>query len=211
MDDTRRFAPSAARNRDPILEVLRRHMPDAGLVLEIASGTGEHAIHFAQRLGPQLVFQTSDPDAEARSSIEAWVQEAGLPNVRPPLALDVTEPNWWRAHGLLDGTTTPSLTALLCINMIHIAPWQAAVGLMTGAGHLLASGGLVILYGPYKRGGVHTAPSNAAFDQDLRTRNPEWGIRDLEAVADLAVAHGFSPPVIEPMPANNLTVIFNRH
>ncbi len=196
----RRFAPSAARNRSPILEVLRRHLPHSGLVLEIASGTGEHAVHFARNLGPDLVFQPTDQSEDARTSIDAWVRDANLPNLRPALALDVMTDIW----------PVDTAAAVLCINMIHIAPWEAAVGLITGAARFLPAGGVLILYGPYCRGGAHTAPSNEAFDLDLRARNSLWGVRDLEAVAALAAAHGFGAPIVETMPANNLTVIFKR-
>jgi SAM-dependent methyltransferase len=196
----RRFAPSAARNRDPILEVLRRHLPSQGLVLEIASGTGEHAAHFARHLGPELSFQPSDPDEASRASIDAWVREARLPNLRPALAFDVTAEPWPVARA----------DAVVCINMIHIAPWEAAVGLIKGASRILPSRGLLILYGPYTRGGVHTAKSNEAFDLDLRARNPLWGVRDVQAVAALAAENGLGAPVIEHMPANNLMLIFTQ-
>jgi SAM-dependent methyltransferase len=195
---SRRFAPSAARNRDPILECLRKHLPSHGLVLEIASGTGEHALHFAQHLGPELIFQPTDPSDEAISSIDAWVKSAELPNLRAPVKFDVTDSVW----------PVKKADAVVCINMIHIAPWDAAIGLISGAAGVLPPGGLLILYGPYRQGGAHTAPSNEAFDLDLRARNPLWGVRDLEVVAELAAAHSFGAPIIEQMPANNLTVIF---
>lgn len=195
----RREAPSAQRNRQPILDVLKHHLPAEGLVLEIASGTGEHVVHFAAA-APHLTFQPSDLDDGARASIDDWVATLRLPNVRPAVALDVTAPSWPIDHA----------SAILCSNMIHIAPWEATVGLMAGAGRILPRGGLLFLYGPYRRGGRHTAPSNEAFDLDLRRRNPAWGVRDLEAVADLAAAQGFDPPVITEMPANNLTLAFNR-
>jgi Protein of unknown function (DUF938) len=197
---TRLFAPSVARNRDPILEVLRQHVPAKGLVLEIASGTGEHAVHFAQHLGPDLIFQPTDPDAEARASIDAWVDEVKLPNVRPAIAFDVSGASWPLDHA----------DVVLCINMIHISPWEATVGLVSGSGRIVPRSGKLILYGPYRRDGRHTAPSNEAFDLDLRARNESWGIRDLEAVVELAKAHGFKAPVIKAMPANNLTLIFER-
>ncbi|TAJ83485.1 DUF938 domain-containing protein [Reyranella sp.] len=195
----RREAPSAQRNRQPILDVLKHHLPAAGLVLEIASGTGEHVVHFAAT-APYLTFQPSDPDDGARASIDGWVETLRLPNVRPAVALDVTSSIWPVDHA----------SAILCSNMIHIAPWEATVGLMAGAGRILPTGGLLFLYGPYRRGGRHTAPSNEAFDLDLRRRNPAWGVRDLEAVADLAAAQGFDPPVTTEMPANNLTLAFKR-
>ena len=170
-------------------------------MLEVASGSGEHAVHFARASGPRIVYQPSDPDAQARASIDAWAAASGLPNIRPALALDAAADVWPIA----------SADVVLCINMIHIAPWSAAVGLVRGAARVLPPGGLLFLYGPFRREGRHTAPSNEAFDRDfLRARNPEWGVRDLEAVADLAAGAGFAPPLIEPMPANNLSVLFRR-
>lgn len=195
----KREAPAAARNRQPILEVLRTRLPDRGLVLEVASGTGEHAVHFAAAL-PGLVFQPSDPDAAARASIDAWGTDSGLPNLRPALALDASAEDWPIA----------AADAVLCCNMIHISPWASTVGLVGGAARLLPPGGLLYLYGPYRRGGRHTAPSNEAFDSDLRRRNPAWGVRDLEAVAALAADAGFDPPEVVEMPANNLSVVFRR-
>ncbi|MEO3473584.1 DUF938 domain-containing protein [Roseomonas sp. CAU 1739] len=197
--DPRRFAPAAARNRDAILDALRRHLPATGLVLEIGSGSGEHAIHFAAAM-PNLTFQPSDPDPDARASIDAWTAESGLANIRPALALDAAAPAWPLA----------TADAVVCINMIHIAPWAATEGLMRGAAAILPPGAPLILYGPYRQGGAHTAPSNAAFDADLRARDPAWGVRDLEAVAALAGSRGFGPPTVTAMPANNLTVVFRR-
>jgi SAM-dependent methyltransferase len=199
MNDARRHAPAAERNRDAILAVLKRHLPVRGLVLELASGSGEHAVHFAAAL-PDLVFQPSDPDAASCASIDAWAASAGLANLRPAIALDATAQHW----------PIPAADAILCINMIHIAPWAAAIGLLQGAARILAPGGVLYLYGPYKRDGRHTAPSNDAFDRGLRARDPAWGVRDLEAVAALAAANGFAAPAIEPMPANNLSLIFRR-
>ena len=200
-DDGRRHAPATLRNRGPILAALRRHLPGRGTVLEVASGTGEHAAHFASAL-PGLAFQPSDPDAGARASIDAWAKAARLPNLRPAIALDAAAPGWERAVGAAD--------AVLCVNMVHIAPWAATEGLMRGAGRLLPAGGALCLYGPFKRGGRHTAPSNAAFDADLRASDPDWGVRDMEAVAAEAEARGFAAPVVEEMPANNLFVVFRR-
>jgi SAM-dependent methyltransferase len=199
MNDARLHAPSAARNRDPILDVLRRFLPARGVVLELASGSGEHTVHFANAF-PGLVFQPSDPDPQARASIDAWAASAGLSNVRTALALDATAQPW----------PIEAAEVVLCINMIHISPWEAAVGLVSGAAAILPPGGLLYLYGPYRRNGGHTAPSNEAFDRSLRERNPAWGIRDVEAVAELAAAHGFGPPSIEQMPANNLSLIFTK-
>ncbi len=199
--DERRHAPATLRNRDAILAALGRHLPARGAVLEVASGTGEHAVHFAAAL-QHLVFRPSDPDPGARASTDAWARAAGLPNLRAALALDVTAPDWEEAAGRAD--------VVLCINMVHIAPWAATRGLMRGAARVLPAGGVLCLYGPFRREGRHTAPSNAAFDAQLRASDPEWGVRDLEAVADEAAARGFAPPVVEEMPANNLFVAF-RH
>lgn len=195
----RRQAPAAARNRQPILDVLRPRLPAHGLVLEIASGSGEHIVHFAEAL-PGLVFQPSDPNAEARASIDDWVGTLGLGNVRAALALDAATDTW----------PIDAADAVVCCNMVHIAPWEAAIGLIAGAARVLTGDGLLYLYGPYRRDGAHTAPGNEAFDLDLRWRNPAWGVRDLEAVVALAGAQGFSPPEIFDMPTNNLSLIFKR-
>jgi SAM-dependent methyltransferase len=200
-EDARQHAPSVARNRDPIWEVLKPELPQRGLVLEIASGSGEHTVHFARLAPPELAFQPSDRDAAARASIDAWATETGLANVRPALALDASAETWPIARA----------DVVLCFNMIHIAPWEAAVGLIVGAGRVLEPGGLLFLYGPFKREGRHTAPSNAAFDRDfLKARNPEWGVRDLEAVAALAEKSGFDTAQVREMPANNLSVLWRK-
>jgi SAM-dependent methyltransferase len=200
-EDARQYAPSTARNRDPIWSVLGPRLPEAGLVLEVASGSGEHAVHFAQSSGPRIVFQPSDADAPARASIDAWVAASGLSNIRPALALNAAAETWPIAGA----------DVVLCCNMIHIAPWAAAVGLVRGAARILPEGGFLFLYGPFKREGRHTAPSNEAFDRDfLKARNPAWGVRDLEAVAELAADAGFAAPEIAEMPANNLSVLFRR-
>ena len=198
--DVRQFAPSAARNRDPIWAVLHPELPARGLVLEVASGSGEHTAHFARLAGSQIAFQPSDPDAQARASIDAWAATAGLSNILPALVLDAAADAWPIARA----------DVVVCINMIHIAPWASTIGLVRGAARVLPPGGLLFLYGPYRREGRHTAPSNAAFDADLRRRNAAWGVRDLEAVADLATAAGFTPPVVDEMPANNLCILFRR-
>jgi len=195
--DARLYAPATARNRAPILDVLRRHLPLRGLVLEVASGSGEHAVHFA-RAFPNLAFQPSDADPDARASIDAWRAELALPNMRPAIALDAAAAAW----------PIDAADAVLCINMIHIAPWAAAEGLVRGAARVLPPDGVLYLYGPFKREGRHTAPSNAAFDRGLRLQHLDWGVRDLEAVATLAQAHGFAPPAVEQMPANNLSLVF---
>ncbi len=198
-EDERRTAPATERNREPILTLLREELPGSGLVLEVASGTGEHAVHFARAL-PGLVWQPSDPSPDALRSIAAWSQAAGLDNVLPPIALDAAAPVWPIARA----------DALVCINMVHISPWAATEGLMQGAGRLLGAGAPLCLYGPYRRAGQPIAPSNAAFDHDLRSRNPDWGLRDLEAVAALAEARGLRLERVAEMPANNLTVVFRK-
>jgi Protein of unknown function (DUF938) len=182
--------------------VLRGLLPPRGTVLELASGTGQHVVHFAAA-SPNLQWQPSERDAEQRAQITARVAAAGLGNVRAPLALDVLEEPW---------TVAPPVHAVLAINLIHIAPWPVTAALMRGAARLLAgaAGGVLVLYGPYREQGTHSAPSNAEFDLSLRARNPAWGVRDLEAVCALAASHGFAAPLVERMPANNLTLGF-RH
>ncbi|MGD9784226.1 MAG: DUF938 domain-containing protein [Hyphomicrobiaceae bacterium] len=200
-EDQRRFAPATARNRQPIAAVLQRHLPSQGLILEIASGTGEHITFFAQTFGPGLVFQPTDPDPSARVSIDAWTAALGVKNVRPAIELDAASADW----------PVVAANAVLAINMVHISPWTATEGLVRGAARILPVGGLLFLYGPYRVGGRHTAPSNEAFDADLQRRNPDWGVRDVEAVVQLAMARGFDDPIIEQMPANNLSLVFQRH
>ena len=193
-------APAALRNRAAILAVLSPHLPAGGLVLELASGTGEHALFFAGAR-PDVTFQPTDFDVSARASIDAYAEEAGLSNLRRALFLDATQPDTWPLE---------RADALVCVNMIHISPWEATVGLIAGAARILPTGGKLMLYGPYIRAGIETAPSNLAFDESLRSRNPAWGIRRLEEVAALASDAGFSGPDITEMPANNLTVVFTR-
>lgn len=197
-------SPSAERNREPIAAVLRRCLPATGTVLEVASGTGEHVAWFATQF-PGLVFQPSDPGGTQRGSIAAWIAATGVENVRPPLALDVAAPDWET-----NAAIPAPLAAILCINMIHISPWAATLGLMRGAGRLLADGGVLYLYGAYKRGGRHTAPSNAAFDASLRAQDPDWGVRDIETVTAEADRAGLALEEVVEMPANNLSVIFRR-
>lgn len=197
--DQRQRAPAAERNRDPILAVLRAHLPERGLVLEVASGTGEHAVHFARAM-PGLTWQPSDPSAAARASISAWTQTEGLANVLPPLDLDAASEDWPIA----------AADAVVSINMIHIAPWEAAMGLMRGAGSILKPGAPLVLYGPFRRPGRALESSNAAFDEDLRRRNPLWGLRALDDVAGLAAENGLGPPHIIEMPANNLCAVFTK-
>jgi SAM-dependent methyltransferase len=198
--DARLMAPATARNREHITKVLRRYLPSHGLVLEVASGTGEHIVHFAGVLSADLRFQPSDADAAARASIDAWVESTGVRNVLPAIALDASADPW----------PIQRADAVVCINMIHIAPWEAAIGLVRGAAHLLPASGVLYLYGPYRHDGQQTSLSNETFDRGLRMQNPKWGVRDLDAVAKLADDHGFAQPLIEQMPANNLSLIFRR-
>jgi len=190
-------APAVARNREPILAVLRRVLPTQGTVLEIASGSGEHAVHFAAGL-PYLTWQPADVDPDALRSITAYRAAARLPNLLPPLALDAAAPDW----------PVTRADAVVSINMIHIAPWSAAQGLMAGAERILAAGDVLYLYGPFKEDGQHTAPSNAAFDLSLRQRNPQWGVRDVGDVCELAQQHGLALVERVAMPANNLSLVF---
>ncbi len=193
--DVRKHAPATLRNRGAIAECLRGILPPSGFVLEIASGSGEHAAYFAQEFAT-IDWQPSDPDSTALVSIAAWTE--GLTNVRAPVMLDAAGDSWPIA----------SADAVLCINMVHIAPWEATLGLMAGAAKLLASGAPLVLYGPYRRAGVPTADSNEAFDQSLRARDPRWGLRDVDAVT--AVATGFALDRLIEMPANNLMLVYRR-
>jgi SAM-dependent methyltransferase len=198
-EDKRLRAPAAARNRDAILTVLREALPATGTVLEIASGSGEHVVHFAAAL-PALTFQPSDPSADALASIAAWTAQSGAGNILPPLQIDAATEGW----------PTCSPDAILCINMVHIAPWSAAQGLIRHAGRLLPPDGPLVLYGPFRRPGRPLEPSNAAFDASLRERDPAWGLRELDAVAALATEAGFGEPEVVEMPANNLAVVFRK-
>jgi hypothetical protein len=199
MTDRRRSAPHVARNAMPITEQLRGLLPERGLVLEVASGTGEQVLHFA-RTFPKLLWQPSDPEPAAVRSIEAWRVEAGLFNLLPALSLDARAAEWPVARA----------DAVLCINMVHISPWAATAGLMRGAARLLESGAPLYLYGAYRQAGVETAPSNEAFDESLKARDPEWGLRDLEEVVAEAEKNGLSLESVTEMPANNLSVIFRK-
>jgi len=192
-------APATERNREPIAAVLREVLPERGTVLEVASGTGEHAAYFAG-LFPHLLWQPSDPDPEALESIRGWREEARLANLLEPLRLDAAAAVWPVARA----------EAILCVNMVHISPWAASLGLLGGAGRLLPPGAPLILYGPYRRADVPTAPSNEAFDASLRTRDPEWGLRGLETVVAKAAARGLAFERLFEMPANNVTVVFRR-
>lgn len=214
-EDDRQYAPATQRNREVILEVLQTVLPSTGTVLEIASGTGEHAIFFAPRLQPRQ-WLPSDPSPVALASIAAWRAYAPAENLHPAIALDVCDSPWvverddWTAVlPSLDLHQHP-ITAIVAINMIHIAPWTACEGLMAGAGRLLPAGGVLYLYGPFQRQGQHTAPSNEAFDASLRAQNPAWGVRNLETVVALAEIHQLELSQVIAMPANNLSVIFRR-
>ena len=191
-------SPSVARNREPILAVLRRVPPERGLVLEIASGTGEHAVHFARHL-PGIVWQPTDHDAAALASIAAWRDDEPLPNLLAPLPLDVTRP-WPVARP----------AAVVCINMIHIAPWAAAVALFAGAARVLAGDAPLVTYGPYRFDGAFTAPSNEDFDRSLRARDPRWGVRDVAELDQLAREHDLTRVETVALPANNHVLVWRR-
>ncbi|MHA1568533.1 MAG: DUF938 domain-containing protein [Alphaproteobacteria bacterium] len=198
-------SPSVARNRGPILAVLRDRLPKGARILEIASGSGEHALYLAPRLAAAR-WQTSDLDPAAMARIAARISGTGQTALAPPIRLDVADPDW-------PGTARAALAdpdAILAINLVHIAPWRVCAGLMAGAGALLAPGKRLYLYGAYKRDGRHTAPSNARFDAGLRARNPEWGVRDLETVVAEAAGHGLDLADIIKMPADNLSLVFHR-
>jgi SAM-dependent methyltransferase len=197
--DERETAPSAERNKGPLLEVVRRVLPARGLVLEIGSGTGQHVAHFAAAL-PSLVFQPSEADTAKHASICAWTRHGELRNVRPPIELDVTRRPW----------PTGSADAIICINVIHISPWATTLALMQGAGAILVTGGVLVTYGPYRRDGKQTAPSNEEFDAWLKSRSPDWGVRDMERVEAAANGAGLRLEEAVAMPANNFTLVFRR-
>ncbi len=192
-------APPALRNRQPIAEILESELPESGLVLEIASGTGEHAVHFA-RAFPALQWQPTDPDETALASIAAWREEEGLGNVLEPLLLDAASSDW----------PVSAADAMLCINMIHISPWEASEGLFAAAGRLLPQGAPLVLYGPYFEDAVEPAESNLAFDRSLQQRNQAWGIRRIEDVDALAEKNGLKRMRRAEMPANNLTLVYRK-
>ncbi len=198
-DGAARTAPAADRNKQPILLVLRDLLARPGLVLEIASGTGQHAVWFSRAL-QHLTWQPTDPDPDALRSIAAWRDAEPAPNLLPPLALDATWDIW----------PVSQADAVVAINMVHIAPWAATLGLIAGSERVLPSGGLLFLYGPFKQGGAHTGAGNAAFDADLRVRNAAWGLRDVDDLARLAERHGFAAPQRIAMPAHNLGLVFRR-
>lgn len=195
----KREAPSAARNREPIANVLAGELPDNGLVLEIASGTGEHVLHFAARF-PGLNWQPSDPDGDALASIAAWSEDAGLGNIAPPLQIDASAADW----------PAERADAMLCINMVHISPIAASEGLMAAAGRLLPQGAPLVLYGPWIEDGVETAQSNWAFDASLKLRNPAWGLRNTAWMDALAGSHGLRRANRVEMPANNIILVYRK-
>ena len=197
--DGKWFIAAAERNKGPIRDVLARVLPRRGVVLEIASGTGQHVVHFAKAFSG-LTWQPSDPDAELRESIALRVRDEQLPNVNPPIDLDVARLPW----------PLQTADALVSINLIHVAPWSATLALFEGAKTLLPPQHVLLLYGPYRRYGRHTSESNAQFDSDLRAHDPEWGLRDLEAVSDVAGRAGFVLAEIVDMPANNFSLVFKR-
>ena len=201
--DTRQLSPATARNREPILAVLKRVIPPGARVLEIASGAGEHAVFLAAAL-PGVMWQPSDPDSQARASIAAWAETEGLPRVLAPLDIDVAAGAW----GVEDEAP---FDAMVCINMIHISPWEATLGLMRGAGRVLRPGGVLYTYGPYTRGGRHTAPSNEAFDSWLKQRDSRFGVRDIADVECEANAQDLTLRERVEMPANNLSLVFARN
>ncbi|WP_345961287.1 DUF938 domain-containing protein [Pseudanabaena sp. Chao 1811] len=205
MQDARQYAPATARNRDAILEVLSQILPTTGSILEISSGTGEHAVYFSPHLQPRQ-WIPSDPNPIAIASITAWQQHQPSPNLVAPLTIDVTEPDWSDRHQLQD----QNIQAIVNINMIHIAPWTACLGLMSGANRILPEGGILYLYGAYKQNGKHTSPSNAEFDASLRYQNPEWGVRNLEEVIAVAAEQNLTLQKVHPMPSNNLSVVFQK-
>ena len=201
--DKRLHSPSAARNKDAIRDVLKTLLPTTGRVIEIGCGTGEHSVHFAA-VFPELDWLPSDPDAQSRDSASAWIAHAGLANVRAPVNIDVREGAW----GVEE---LAPFNAIVSLNMIHIAPWAATLGLFAGAERLLASGGVLFLYGPFMRNGEHTAPSNAAFDVSLKTRDPSWGVRDVADLERLAQSHGLALKSVTDMPANNFALEFRKN
>ena len=201
-DDARIFSPSASRNREPIFNILKSFLPQDARVLEIASGTGEHGA-FACQARPDLRWRPSDLDADSRASQAAWAKALGLDNFLPPLTIDACKQDW----GVVDEAP---YEALVCINMIHISPWEAGLGVIRGAGRYVKPGGVLFFYGAFMRDGRHTAPSNEEFDRSLKTRDPSWGVRDISDVAAVAAKPGFALEKTVDMPANNMCVIFRK-
>ncbi|CAD5977675.1 Methyltransferase-like 26 [Planktothrix tepida] len=208
-NNSRQYAPATERNQQPILEVLKQVLPPTGTILEIASGTGQHAVFFAPQLQPRK-WLPSEVNPILRESILAWQTDCPSDNLFPPLELDVQKSTWLVEDPDLKCLAEFPITAIVNINMIHISPWSACLGLMAGANRILPSGGILYLYGAYKQQGKHTAPSNEVFDTSLRLSNPEWGVRDLEAVIEIATLENLRLVGIISMPANNLSVIFEK-
>ncbi|MEM8809908.1 MAG: DUF938 domain-containing protein [Cyanobacteria bacterium P01_G01_bin.38] len=211
--DNRQYAAATERNREPILTVLQQGLPATGTVLEIASGTGQHATFLAPRLAPRY-WLPSDPQPMLQDSIRAWAEADPSEHLLSPLAIDAAETRWpvedQPLAEIIGSTNVPPINAIVNINMIHISPWEACLGLFAGAQRILPSGGILYLYGPYQRDGQHTAPSNASFDGWLRSQNPAWGVRHLEDVIATAQIHQLQLQSIVDMPANNLSVIFKK-
>jgi SAM-dependent methyltransferase len=206
--DGRLDAPAFHRNHQAIWSVLQKFLAGkAGDVVEAGSGTGQHVVEFARQT-PDLTWWPSDLNEQHLKSISAWIAHAGLENIRLPLRIDLSDPAWCAA--MHDGNGPGKLLAVFCVNVIHIAPWRVAEGLFAGTGRYLREDGRLFLYGPFKRGGQHTAESNAAFDESLRQGNPEWGVRDIEALEPLAAGAGLALIEIAEMPANNLILVFER-
>ncbi len=206
--DGRLDAAAFHRNHAPIWAVLEKFLGgQSGDVLEAGSGTGQHVVHFARHT-PGITWWPSDFNEAHLKSIGAWRAHAGLANIRPPLAIDLTDPAWCKE--MIDGRGPPQLAAVFCANVIHIAPWRVAEGLFAGAGRYLKSGGRFFLYGPFKRDGKHTAVSNAVFDTSLRQGNPEWGVRDIADVEQLAAQNGLALQEAVEMPANNMILVFGK-
>ena len=195
----KRHAPATARNAEPLAEVLAIELPETGLVLEVASGTGEHAVFLARKF-PHLRWQPSDTDPDALASINAWRSEAGLDNLAAPIALDAARCDWQARNA----------DAILCVNMVHISPWEAVEGLFAGAERVLDINAPLILYGPYREAGIETAPSNLAFDQSLKQRDPAWGLRHVEDMDRLAAKYGLARTARHAMPANNLVLVYRK-
>jgi len=200
MDPQQRHAPATMRNRDAIVALLEQILPPSGLVLEIASGTGEHAVYFGKAF-PDLTFQPSDPDPACCQSITAWTKREAVPNVLPPLQLDAQAGQW----------DIPKPAAILCINMVHISPWESSIGLFEKAGTLLDPGALLYLYGPYLRDDVETAPGNMDFERSLKSRDLRWGLRDVADMDALATRTGFVRESLTEMPANNISLVYRKH
>ncbi len=199
----KQFAPATQKNKNFILPVLKKYLPKQGNILEISSGTGEHCVYFAPHF-PRNLWLPSDINPNALESIEAWSNDSKAKNIQPPFYLDVTTPSWF------DSLKDKNINSVICINMIHIAPWEACLGLMKGAGEILKPEGILYLYGAYKRHNRHTTSSNENFDQYLQAQNPTWGVRNLETVVEVAKKHQLKLQAVLEMPSNNLSVIFAK-